>query len=56
MAGIVLGTVVFGGSTRVSPGLILLEASGLIAVLIGVILAARPPALSRGHRSRRPRV
>ena len=53
MAGIVLGTVVFGGSTRVSLGLILLEASGLIAVLIGVILAARPPALSRGHRSRR---
>jgi hypothetical protein len=31
MAGIVLGMVVFGDSIRVSPGLILLGASGLIA-------------------------
>ena len=28
VAGIVLGAVVFGGGARVSPGLILLEASG----------------------------
>ncbi len=46
VAGIVLGIVVFGDSIRVSPGLILLEASGLIALLIGVILVARPPALA----------
>jgi hypothetical protein len=50
VAGIVLGIVVFGDGIRVSPGLILLEASGLIALLIGVILVARSPALSRRHR------
>ena len=49
VARIVLGIVVFGDSIRVSPGLILLEASGLI-VLIGVILVARSPAVSRQHR------
>jgi hypothetical protein len=53
VAGIVLGIVVFGDSIRVSPDL-LLEASGLIALLIGVILVARSPALSRRHRSRPP--
>jgi hypothetical protein len=42
VAGIVLGMVVFGDSIRVSPGLILLEASGLIALLIGVILVPGP--------------
>ena len=45
VAGIGLGMVVFGDSIRVSPGLILLGASGLIALLIGVILVARSPAL-----------
>jgi hypothetical protein len=54
VAGIVLGMVVFGDSIRVSPGLILLGASGLIALLIGVILVARSPAPSRRHRSRPP--
>jgi hypothetical protein len=54
VAGIVLGMVVFGASIRVSPGLILLGGSGLIAPLIGVILVARSPALSRRHRSRPP--
>ena len=54
MAGIVLGMVVFGDSIRVSPGLILLGASGLIALLIGVILVARSPRFSRRHRSRPP--
>ena len=41
VTGIVLGVVVFGDSIRVFPGLILLEPSGLIALLIGVILVAR---------------
>jgi hypothetical protein len=45
VAGIVLGMVVFGDSIRVSRGLILLGAFGLIALLIGVILVARSPAL-----------
>jgi hypothetical protein len=54
VAGIVTGVVV-GGSIRVSPGLIVLEACGLMALLVGVILVARSPAFSRRHRSR-PRV
>jgi hypothetical protein len=52
VAGIVLGMVVFGDSIRMSPGLILLGACGLIALLIGVILVARSPGLSRRPRSR----
>jgi uncharacterized membrane protein HdeD (DUF308 family) len=56
VAGIVLGMVVFGDSIRLSPGLILLGASGLIALLIGVILVARSPALSRRRRSLPPGV
>jgi hypothetical protein len=52
VAGIVLGMVVFGDSIRVSRGLILLGGSRLNALLIGVILVARSPALSRRHRSR----
>ncbi|MGI8447525.1 MAG: hypothetical protein ACR2MP_10180 [Streptosporangiaceae bacterium] len=52
MAGIFLGILILGDSIRVSPGLILLEASGLITLLIGVILVARSPAPSRRHRSR----
>jgi hypothetical protein len=54
VAGIVLGMVVFGDSIRVSPGLILLGAFGLIALLIGVILVGESPALPRRHRSRPP--
>lgn len=46
------GILIFGDSIRVSPGLILLEASGPITLLIGVILVARSPAPSRRHRSR----
>jgi hypothetical protein len=56
VAGIVLGMVLVGGSIRVSSGLILLETSGLVGLLIGVILVARSPVLSRRHRSRPPRV
>jgi hypothetical protein len=48
---IVLGMVVFGDSIRVSPGLILLGASGLIALLIGVILVARSRHSTQRHRS-----
>jgi hypothetical protein len=54
VAGIILGMVVFGDSIHVSPGLILLGAFGLIALLIGAIVVARSPALSRRHRSRPP--
>jgi hypothetical protein len=56
VAGIVLGMVVFGDSIRVSPGLILLEASGLIALLIGVILVPGPRHLRGGTDPAHPRV
>jgi uncharacterized membrane protein HdeD (DUF308 family) len=56
VAGIVLGIIVFSDSIRVSPGLILLEASGLITLLIGVILVARPPHSRGGTDPAHPRV
>jgi hypothetical protein len=56
VAGIVLGIVVFGDSIRVSPGLILLEASGLIALLIGVTLGGQVPGTLAAARRRPPRV
>jgi hypothetical protein len=40
--------IVLGDSIRVSRGLILLGAFGLIALLIGVILVARFPGTPRG--------
>ena len=56
VAGIVLGMVVFGDSIRVSPGLILPEASGLIALLIGVILVPGPRHSRGGTDPAHPRV
>jgi hypothetical protein len=47
VSGIVLGIVVFRDSVDVSPGTIALQAAGLIALLIGVIMVARGPALAR---------
>ena len=46
VAGILLGVVVFGDVIHISPGLIALQAIGLIALVTGVILVARAPALS----------
>ena len=46
VAGILLGVVVFGDVIHVSPGLIALQAVGLVALVTGVILVARAPALS----------
>lgn len=51
VAGILLGVVVFGDVIHVSPGLIALQAAGLVTLVTGVILVARAPALS----SLRPR-
>ncbi len=47
VSGIVLGIVLFRDSVDVSPGTIALQAVGLIALLIGVIMVARGPALAR---------
>lgn len=46
VAGILLGVVVFGDVIHVSPGLIALQAAGLVTLVTGVILVARAPVLS----------
>ena len=46
VAGICLGVVVFGDVVRVSPGLLALQAAGILALVIGVVLVARAPMLS----------
>lgn len=45
-AGIVLGIIVFGDAVRVSPAMIAVQLIGLIALVAGVVLVARAPALS----------
>ena len=55
ISGIVLGVVVFRDSVDVSAGAIALEAGGLVALLVGVIMVSRSPALARLRRLRSPR-
>jgi len=47
VAGILLGVVVFGDVVHVSPGMLALQAAGLAALVLGVVLVARAPVLSR---------
>lgn len=54
VCGIALGIVVFGDSLHVSPGLIALQAGGFAALVLGVILVARAPALTGSLRARVP--
>jgi drug/metabolite transporter (DMT)-like permease len=49
--GIALGIVVFGDRLHTSPGLIALQAAGLVALVCGVILVAQGPALAGGIKS-----
>lgn len=53
VVGILLGVVVFGDEIRISPGMIALQAAGILALVTGVILVARAPVLSN-LRPRRP--
>ncbi|HEY1619021.1 MAG TPA: DMT family transporter [Streptosporangiaceae bacterium] len=46
VAGIALGVVVFGDVIRISPGMIAVQAAGIVALIAGVILVARAPVLS----------
>ncbi|MGE5285911.1 MAG: DMT family transporter [Micromonosporaceae bacterium] len=46
ITGIVLGIVVFGDSVNVSPGMIALQLGGFAALVLGVIMVARAPALA----------
>jgi drug/metabolite transporter (DMT)-like permease len=55
ISGIVLGVVVFRDSVDVSAGAIALEAGGLIALLVGVIMVSRSAALARLRRLHPPR-
>ena len=48
-AGMVLGIVVFGESIRITPALLALEAAGVAAMIIGVIMVARAPAFGHLH-------
>jgi drug/metabolite transporter (DMT)-like permease len=45
-AGILLGVVVFGDAVRTSPAMITAQIAGLLALVAGVVLVARAPALS----------
>ncbi len=46
ISGILLGMVVFGDRVFVSPGMLALRAAGIVALVAGVIMVARAPALS----------
>jgi drug/metabolite transporter (DMT)-like permease len=46
VAGILLGVIIFGDAIRISPGMLALQAAGIAALIVGVILVARAPALS----------
>ena len=63
VVGILLGVVVFGDVIRITPPLIALQTTGIVALIAGVILVARAPALSdiraksvlpAAHRERGP--
>ena len=46
LVGILLGVVVFGDRIQISPGMLAIQASGLAALVAGVILVGRAPALT----------
>jgi drug/metabolite transporter (DMT)-like permease len=46
LAGILLGVVVFGDVIEISPGLLAVQAAGIVALVLGVVLVARGPMLS----------
>jgi hypothetical protein len=47
VVGIVLGLVIFRDSLHISPEALALEAAGLVALVVGVIMVARAPALAQ---------
>ena len=50
VAGMLLGVVVFGDVVHLSPGVLALQAAGIAALVTGVILVARAPALNELSR------
>jgi drug/metabolite transporter (DMT)-like permease len=47
VSGILLGVVVFGDRIDISPGMLALQAAGIVALVAGVILVARSPRLGQ---------
>ena len=47
LVGILLGVLVFGDRIQVSPGELALQAGGIVALVAGVIMVGRAPALSQ---------
>jgi drug/metabolite transporter (DMT)-like permease len=47
VVGILLGVLVFGDRIQISPGELALQAGGIVALIVGVIMVGRAPALSQ---------
>ncbi len=47
LVGILLGVLIFGDRVQVSPGELALQAGGIVALIAGVIMVGRAPALSQ---------
>jgi drug/metabolite transporter (DMT)-like permease len=47
VSGILLGVVVFGDVIRISPGMLAIQAAGIVALVVGVIMVARAPVLGQ---------
>ena len=50
LVGILLGVLVFGDRIQITPGELALQACGIVALVVGVILVGRAPALSELRR------
>jgi hypothetical protein len=50
VVGILLGVLVFGDRIQISPGELALQAGGIFALIVGVILVGRAPALAQLRR------
>ena len=50
LVGILLGVLVFGDRIQIAPGELALQAGGIVALIVGVILVGRAPALSQLRR------
>jgi hypothetical protein len=46
LVGILLGILVFGDRIQITPGEVALQACGIVALIVGVIIVGRAPALS----------
>lgn len=49
LIGILLGVIIFGDRIQVTPGALAMQAAGIAAMIAGVVLVARAPALSGLH-------